>query len=174
MRFASCESGMLYERNVLMGRISDYILRIIAAAIVCCVIKSLIKEKTATGRMVNLLCGILMTITLLSPIKDISFQSITSFYNNISLDASQYVNDGKMAARESVANIIKSQTETYILDKAKSLGLQIAVEVELDDSNNSVPCGALITGTASPYAKGVLETYIQEQLGIPKENQRWN
>ena len=157
-----------------MSGIKAYVFRIVIAAIVCGIASSLLKEKTASGKMVNLLCGITMAITLLSPFVSISFQNITSFYSGISYDAAQYVNDGKMAAQESIADIIKSQTEAYILDKANSLGLQITVEVELDDSNNSVPCGAVITGAVSPYAKGSLEAYMQEQLGIPKENQQWN
>ncbi len=157
-----------------MGSIKAYVFRIIAAAIVCSIAGCLLKDKTPSGRMVHLLCGILMSITILSPIAGISFQNLTNIYSSISLDAEQYVTDGKKAAQEDAADIIKSQTEAYILDKAKSLGLQIAVEVELDVSNYSVPCGAVITGAVSPYAKGTLETYMQEQLGIPKENQQWN
>lgn len=157
-----------------MDSVRAYIFRIIVAAIVCSIAKSLLKDKTAAGKMVNLLCGILISITILSPIARISFQNLTSFYNNISLEAEQYANDGKIAAQVSAAGIIKTQTEAYILDKGKSLDLQIAVEVELDDRNNSVPCGAVITGAVSPYAKGILATYMQEQLGIPKENQKWN
>ncbi len=156
-----------------MGSIKVYVLRIVIAAIVCGIVRSLLKEKTATGKMANLLCGILMAITILSPFASISFRNISSFYEDIELDASKYVNDGKTAAQESAAEIIKSQTEAYILDKANNLGLQIAVEVELDDSNNSVPCGVVITGAVSPYAKGTLGTYMQEYLGIPKENQQW-
>ena len=157
-----------------MSGIKAYVFRIVIAAIVCGIASSLLKEKTASGKIVNLLCGIIMAITILSPVVSISFKKITSYYSSISYDAAQYVNDGKMAAQESIADIIKSQTEAYILDKANSLGLQISVEVELDDSNNSVPCGAVITGAVSPYAKGSLEAYMQEQLGIPKENQQWN
>lgn len=174
MCFAFDQLSVLYEGNVLMDSIKAYVLRIIIVAIVCSITSSLLKEKTASGKMVNLLCGILMAITILSPIVSISFRNVTDFYYGISTNAERYVNNGKTAAQEEAANIIKSQTEAYILDKAKNLGLQITVEVELDDSNNSVPCGAVINGAVSPYAKGTLEGYMQEQLGIPKENQIWN
>ncbi len=157
-----------------MDTVRNYVLRIVIAAIVCAIARSLIKEKTATGKMVNLISGILMAVTILAPIATISFKNITNFYENISIDADAFVSDGKNASQESIAEIIKSQTEAYILDKANNLGLQIAVEVELDDSNNSIPCGVVISGAVSPYAKGTLGTYMQEELGIPKENQKWN
>ncbi len=157
-----------------MSGVKSYILQIIAAAIVCGISKSLIKDNTATGKMVNLLSGILMAITILAPLANITFHNITEFYEDISIDANAYVDTGKTYAQESTSAIIKSQTAAYILDKANNMGLQIAVEVELDDSNNSVPCGVTITGAVSPYAKGVLETYMLEQLGIAKENQKWN
>jgi len=157
-----------------MTGVKSYIVRIIVAAVVCGITRSLIKEKTVTGKMVNLLSGLLMTITILSPLTNISFQNIAHLYGNITLDADTYVDEGKTYAQGMTTGIIKSQTEAYILDKANNLGLQIAVEVELDDSNNSIPCGVVITGAASPYAKRVLESYMQEQLGIPKENQKWS
>lgn len=157
-----------------MDSIKNYILRIVIAAIICGVVRSLMKEKTASGKMVNLLSGLLMAITIIAPLANISFQNITAFYTDISVDADRYVENGKNSAAQTAAGIIKTQVEAYILDKANNLGLQIAVEVELDDNNNSVPCGAVVTGAVSPYAKSVMGTYMEEQLGIPKENQKWN
>ena len=172
MCFAFDQLSVLYEGNVLMNSIKAYVLRIIIVAVVCSITSSLLKEKTASGKMVNLLCGILMAITILSPIVSISFRNVTDFYYDISTNAERYVNDGKTAAQEEAANIIKSQTEAYILDKAKSMGLEVAVEVELDD-DDSIPCGVIITGAISPYLKGVLAAYIEETIGISKENQQW-
>lgn len=174
MRFAFDQPCLLHEGNVLMESVREYILRIVVAAIVCAIAKGLLKEKTATGKTVNLVSGLLMAITIIAPLANISFQNIANYYEDITADAGYYVDDGKTYAKENTARIIKSQTEAYILDKAKNLDLQIAVEVELDDSNNSVPCGVVISGAVSPYAKGVLGAYMQEQLGIPKENQQWN
>lgn len=156
-----------------MVSIRNYVLRVVAAAIVCGISGSIVKEKTATGKMLNLISGILMAVTILSPLASISFQNISNFYADISADADSYISEGTIASKQEIAGIIKSQTEAYILDKANNLGLQISVEVELDDGNYSIPCGVEITGAISPYAKGVLGTYMQEQLGIPKENQKW-
>ena len=53
------------------------------------------------------------------------------------------------------------------------MGLKIGVEVELDEAKYSVPSGVIFTGSVSPYAKEVLSTYVEDNLGIVRENQKW-
>ena len=151
----------------------DYILRIVMAAIVCAIAGGLLNEKTTAGKLARLLCGIFLTITVFSPFANVRFQNITDYFDDISVEAQSYVEDGTTAAENSINGIIKRQTEAYILDKANLMGLEITVEVELDEEENSVPCGVKLTGNASPYAKQVLGAYIAENLGVAKENQRW-
>lgn len=151
----------------------SYVISIVAAAVVCAVTRSLLSEKTAAGQIARLLSGILMTLTVVAPLANITFDNLTGYLDGLSLAADGYVEDGKAAAQDSVAEIIKSQVEAYILDKADSMGLEIAVEVALDDGNDTVPCRVTITGTLSPYAKEVMSAYIEENIGVTKENQRW-
>ena len=115
-----------------------------------------------------------MVTVILQPVIQVKLSEFAFSAEHIYQDAERIANEGSKIAEAQIAEIIITQAEAYILDKANSLGLQITVEVELDDSNNSVPCGAVINGAASPYAKGTLKGYMQEQLGIPKENQIWN
>ena len=165
---------MLYERDGIAVNLKDYILSIVAAAIVCAVTKSLLNQKTATGRIAGLLSGVLMAITIIAPLRDITFANITDYLDGLSYEADIYVKEGQAMAENHTADIIKAQTEAYILDKANSMGLEITVEVELDESNGSVPCGAAVKGILSPYAKEVLGAYMEDNLGISKEKQRWN
>lgn len=151
----------------------QYVLSIIAAAIVCAICRSMIGEKTATGRIVNLISGLMMTITVLSPLIHVSFENVAAYWEGITANAEDYAQDGKTAANESIRSIIKEQAEAYILDKAKDLDLEITVEVELDGGDDPIPCGVTISGTRSPYAKEVLGQFIAETLCIPREMQRW-
>ena len=150
----------------------NYIISIVLCGIVCAIAGAMLDKKTATGKLIKILTGILMCVTLLTPLTKISFQNITDYFDDLSWEAETYSQDGKNTAQTTMRTIIKSQTEAYILDKAKSMGLDVAVEVELDD-NNSVPCRVTINGEVSPYVKRVLEAYLEETLGIAKENQRW-
>ena len=151
----------------------EYILGIIVAGIVCSIAGTLVSNKTATGKILRLLTGVLMMVTIFSPLVNISFSNITDYLDGLASQGDYYASNGKTMAEESISVIIKQQIEAYILDKADRMGLDIAVEVALDDRNNSVPCGVTITGNLSPYAKGIMESYIEKNLGITKEHQRW-
>lgn len=151
----------------------SYVLSVVAAAIVCAMIQVLLGRKSAIGRIAQLLSGILMAITVIAPLGRISFQGISEYWDDVSLDAQGYVTDGTSMAENQMRDIIKSQCEAYILDKANRMGLQISVEVELDGSNGNIPCAVVVNGTVSPYARAQLGSYIEDTLGIAKENQKW-
>lgn len=151
----------------------SYVLSIVAAAIVCAVAQGLLAKSTLTGRIVHLLCGILMAVTLITPLGKISFQGVTDYWDDLSYDAQEYVNEGTSVAENQMRDIIKSQSEAYILDKANRMGLQITLEVELDEQNGNVPCGVVISGAVSPYAREQLCAYMEDTLGIAKEKQIW-
>ena len=69
--------------------------------------------------------------------------------------------------------IIKEETEAYILDKAASLGVTLSVEVMVEDGNVPRLSGVQLSGQVSPYARQQLSTWISNDLGISKENQKW-
>lgn len=87
--------------------------------------------------------------------------------------AQQAVDQGKEESQKAMAQIIKQETAAYILEKAQSLGAQIQVSVEVSDADLPIPVGVRISGTVAPYAKVQLQTFLEQQLGISKENQRW-
>jgi len=53
------------------------------------------------------------------------------------------------------------------------MDLNIDAEVILDDSSPPKPCSIILKGAASPYAKEILGQYINDTLGIAKEDQLW-
>ena len=150
-----------------------YILSMIAAAVLSAIVKAFVDNKTATGKLIGLLCGVVLVISIVNPMVNIKFNNLSAYFRSISADAEGYIRDGTDAAEKSVADIIKSRTEAYILDKADQMGLDISVEVELDEDIDSIPCGVTINGIVSPYAKEVISEYMEETLGITRENQKW-
>ena len=156
-----------------MSVLKAYMLSVVAAAILCAVAQGLLSKKTAIGRIVYLLSGILLAVTVIAPLGNITFHGVSDYWEKISDDAQKYVSEGTAMAENQKLDIIKTQTEAYILDKANRMGLQIAVEVELDDYKGNIPCGVVVSGTVSPYAKEQLGSYMEDTLGIAKENQEW-
>lgn len=150
-----------------------YILSMIAAAVLSAIVKAFVDNKTATGKLIGLLCGVVLVISIVNPMVNIKFYNLSAYFRSISADAEGYIRDGTDAAEKSVADIIKSRTEAYILDKADQMGLDISVEVELDGNNGHIPAGVIIKGKVSPYAREIMRDFLQDDLGIAKENQQW-
>ena len=88
-------------------------------------------------------------------------------------DAYIAIESGQNMAAESLTASIKAQTESYILEKAKTLDMQIRVEVKMSNDQIPVPCSVTLTGSASPYAKKQMTNMIVNDLGITEENQKW-
>lgn len=151
----------------------DYILCIIAAAILCALVKSFTERHTAINTVIKSICGIFLTLTILSPVVSFKFSAVTDYLNMYSLDADAVATAGISLTNASLHSSIKQQTESYILDKAASLNTALSVEVTLSDDEIPFPCGVCIEGSISPYAKSKLMKLIADDLGIPKEKQTW-
>ncbi len=154
--------------------IKSYVMNIVCAAIICASVKALLGEKSAIGQIGKTLCGIFLAVTIIAPLASISFTGISNYIEGLNAEADTFVQEGKSVSQEQLSAIIKARTEAYILDKADRMGLDVAVEVELDGDNDSIPCAVRITGSVSPYKKEELRAYIESNLGIAKENQKWN
>lgn len=156
-----------------MNWISVYLLRIIIAALVCGIATHLLGEKDTLGRIIRLLAGIFMALTVVSPWATVKIDDLTDYFEGVSIMADGSVSDGENMAREELEAIIKSQTQAYILDKADSFGADLTVEVILDSSEIPIPCGVRIAGEISPYGKSRLSQMITEDLEIALEDQIW-
>lgn len=151
----------------------SYILSIVIAAIICAAAGMLLPPKSTAGQITKLLSGTLLIVTVISPLTNLSFRDVSDYISGLSLAADSFVEDGQSAMQEEVDAIIKAESEAYILDKACKMGLQIDVEVALDENNHSIPGSVIVTGTFSPYSKEKLSGYIADTLGIAKEKQIW-
>ena len=156
-----------------MEHIRQYLLSIIAAAILCGLINTLIGKKGAYSAVIRLISGLFMALTVISPVVNIQLQNFTDYVNSFSQQAGVIVNSAEAMAWEERNTIIKSRAEAYILDKAVSMKLELDVEVTLSDTNPPLPCAVTIKGSVSPYSKEVLSSYIANDLGISKEDQLW-
>lgn len=156
-----------------MESIKEYLLGVIGAAILCSILVQITGEKSFLGTTVKLICGVFMLIVLVAPVTDIQIQPLKLF-SDISLDADQITSAAVNSSRESVAGIIKEQTQAYILDKANACGVALSVEVILSDDEIPEPSSVILSGDVSPYNKKILTQTIENDLGIPSEAQIWN
>lgn len=156
-----------------MSGIAEYLLTVSSAAIACSIAKSIAGEKSTAGKITKVVSGIFLTVTLISPVVSIHITDVTEFFEDYRIEASEITEAGAQMANTAMGDIIKCNTEAYILEEAAELGLDIAVEVTLCDSDPPAPYQVIITGVIPPYKKSVLTQFIANDLGIPQENQRW-
>ena len=154
-----------------MEPIKEYLISVTAAALICGAVSNLAGKNGTLSKLVNLLCGLFLAITVIKPVVEVNVDDIYSFTDQLSADREMAVDMGTEMATEEMKRIIKEKTEAYILDKANSLGTEIQVEIILDDLE---PVGAILSGSVSPYVRSALGASISQDLGIPPEEQIGN
>lgn len=157
-----------------MDTFREYLLAVVAAAMLCAVVTSLHGKGSFHTTTLKLICGVFMLLVLVSPIADIKIRSPLKVLDDVSLQADQITAAAADSSRESVSAIIKERTQAYILDKAADSGITLSVEVTLSDGDLPEPVSVHLQGSISPYKKKILSEIIETDLGIPQEAQIWN
>lgn len=158
-----------------MAWIKTYVITVIAAGVICGICVTLTGKNKTTGSIVKMICGIFMAMTMIAPLVKVRLDDLGTYFESIKTDAESVAQAGRMQAVAEVSVVIKNELETYILDKAESMGLDLRVSVEIDGSTDPpVPVGVTLEGTLSPYHKRVLTRYISQNLGITEDHQTWN
>lgn len=157
-----------------MIEVKDYIIRIVIACLICGVLVQLTKTIKGTAQVVKLLCGIFLSLTMLSPIVQLRWTDLSGYLDKMNLEAQTTISQGTQMIYEQKSDSIQRQLEAYILDKAASYDCEVSAEVELSDDDPPMPIRLRISGKVSPYERTQLSNMIETDLGIPKENQIWN
>lgn len=154
-----------------MERISQYIVSIVTAAAICSIVKFITGRKF--NPIIKMICGLFLLVTILAPVVHMDFSFTDLICNDEYVDVQNILAQSKADVAVSVSSIIKEETEAYILNKAKDLGLDINIEIVLDESNQ-IPERVILSGYVSPYPKEQLSHYIENTLAIPGANQEWD
>ena len=156
-----------------MDSIRQYLLSLVVSAIICAIAKSVTSEKSFTGGITRLIAGIILTLTVLSPVMTINIADLPILTTDLTDEAAAAAAAGKEMASSEMNAIIIQQTQAYILDKAADFGAALEVEVLMPQDSSSLPIGVILNGNVSPYAKTQLQRIIAEDIQITKENQQW-
>ncbi len=156
-----------------MEFLSKYILSVIAAALVVSLVSALADTKSTTGKLIKLVGGVFLALTLMQGIRYLDVDRLfyrLEFYEVESESAAAF---GENLSADSLRSIIKSKTESYILDKARLYRANLTVEVTLSNDRIPIPVSVRLQGNVSPFAKYQLQQLIENDLAISKEDQLW-
>ena len=156
-----------------MAALGRYIFSVSTAAILFSIIQTMLEGKHGTAVLVRLLGGLFLTFTVIAPVSDIDLRSIFETHLEFASSGSSIAASGVDTVENHFREIIRQQSESYILDKAMSYQTPMDVEVMLSHDDIPVPSSVILKGSASPYVKQVMEVWLQEEMGISRENQQW-
>lgn len=154
--------------------VKEWIIGMVGASAISCIALTL-TPKGRVYEVVRLLCGVLVAITMLSPV--ISFD-YTAYAENLSKYREEYTEITTEASADGdrlVRTLIEQECSAYILDKAGELGVQVSgvtVTAKWGDDNCWYPYEANIS--SQQERNDALTGVIEAQLGIPAERQYWS
>ena len=120
------------------------------------------------------ICGIVMTVSILSSASNLSIDLHFREWLPDDLENGKAVTSmGEEIAGQVLRQRIKQQTEEYILDKATSMNISLSADITLSETDPPVPVAVTLTTSADPVLRTQLERLITQDLGISKEQQRW-
>lgn len=152
-----------------------YLLSVVAAALFSGILLSL----TPTGpvrRTLRFICGLLLVLAALGPVARLDVERLAGNLSELRVQAGERAAEVKDNSMELMAALIKERTETYIWDKAASLGITLSrVEAEVD-TGEGYPCprAVRITAGCTMEQRRCLTEWIERELAVPSSEQEWS
>lgn len=154
-----------------MVGIRSYLLSVMAAAMICALITMLVGEKTNPGKIIKMLCGILLVTVIVKPVIEIKVSDWSQLSLQIQEQCDWAVLEGEKQAKEAFIENTTKAIEERIKTEAEKIGCAISASVSWGEEMQMKDI--ILEGSISPYAKNRLSKWIQENLAIPEESQFW-
>ena len=154
-----------------MEALREYILCVVSAAILCGIVTGLAGKQEASAPVVKLLCGLFLTLSVVKPLAEVKLEDFTDYAVELRAEAVAASARGEEIHDSLLEENIKASAESYILDKAQALSMELEVTVALDEDH--VPTEVVLKGEWEEAGKRKLQGILASELGIAKERQIW-
>lgn len=155
-----------------MESLREWIFRILCAALISGILTAFPMGE-GTKKLLRFVCGLFLTTTLLSGLPGVEVSQILDELLPETGEIPAPVAEGEEMSGAAIRQLIIQETEAYILHKATALGMDIRVDVFLSEGEFPVPEAVTIQGTCTEERKRSLTDWMEAELGIPEEDQRW-
>ncbi|MCQ2420747.1 MAG: hypothetical protein MJ118_06400 [Clostridia bacterium] len=157
----------------MMRGVYDYLLSVITASFFCSLVLAVLPKGTVRRSAVVTSAVILALVTLV-PIMRIDFDDFARAIADVRMQTRAAQTGIEVQNEELVETIIRQDCESYILDKAESLGLQISAAVQICNTGSGpYPYSVRICADLTPTQRQLLSQIITDELAIPPERQVW-
>jgi len=157
----------------MIGFLRDWIVGITCAAMAAAVLHAFLPKSGGVGRAGRLAAGLLMMLCAVGPLAGLDYDSLAQSLSELRLERSQYAQELEVQNSEILNELIKSETQAYILDKAEGLGVrcQALVTYALDEEGRPYPSEVHITGELTEEQERRLSEMLEADLGVPVQKQ---
>lgn len=154
-------------------RLGGYLLAIAAV----CILSSLL-QAAAPGeqgkRMIRFAGSMLLLLVVLAPLPGFGEEAIGTLVEDALEALPEYEGTWSESGENLIAAGITRRCSAYIWDKAAELGMSVEVELQLAQGQGwPYPCGAVLRGTWNEQQRQALAEILEQELGIPMEEQEW-
>lgn len=150
--------------------IGKYLLSVASSAMLLSLSQAML-PKGAVRQIAGFIGGLLVILTVLSPVVSIDPDELSRYVSAFSVDMET---DGITDNSQILSDIIKQRCESYILDKAKELGANLEVSIVLcEDTHYPYPVSVILKGQVTPEQKMSITEMICLDMGIAPQQQEW-
>lgn len=125
--------------------------------------------KGAAGEAVRLCGGILLLLSFTVPLLQLDASSLLPTSGGYGSALSAQREEYAQRYQNELSTVIAERAQTYIEDKAASLGLTVRAEVRVEPGEAAALTGAVLYGERSE----MLTQWIEQELGIARGAQEW-
>jgi len=159
----------------MIEAIGDWITSLSAGAMIVSCICAL--AKGPLKRTVRFAGGMLLVILLISPLKDLDIEDVSFFTQQYRAEYEDFAEKNIYSAAPQIKLIIEGRTETYILQRAESLGIDCEVVVRAKTAEDGYPYPVALEGVykagTDNDALAELQRIIESELAIERKDQIW-
>jgi len=151
-----------------------WILGVVGAALITAVALTVTPEGAAK-RVTAVVCGFMMIIALIEPIKAFDYERFKLSIAAMNADGDTIAAAAAVTTENLTAAVIRGKYAAYISDKGANLGVsQISAEVEVANKGGVwIPVSAAITTDADEARQSALALAIETDLGLSPREMTW-
>ncbi len=150
--------------------------RTLAAGAIFCAAALLLVPEGSGKRAVKLVCAAVLTILLVGPLRQLDAERLAELLTVQKLESAAFTADAEELSEELLGSIIRKETEEYIWDAARRLGIaELGVRLRLR-TVDGLPCpwSVELIGKYTKDQREELSLMLEGELGIPGERQTWS
>ena len=159
----------------MIQSLGQWVRTLAVGAVFCAAVLLLIPEGREK-RAVKLACAAMLTVLLIRPLKELDAQKLTELLTAQKRRGDAISLETDDLSMELLSGIIREETEEYIWDAARRLGIsELGIRLRLKSGGEMpYPWSVELTGQVTEIQKEELSLLLEGELGIPQERQNWS